>query len=1050
MACPIRVSPHLWETPEITAVNRLPAHSCLLPFPDVDSAVGRDRGRTPWYQCLDGEWRFALLDCPEEAVDAFLSPDLDDRAWLSIPVPSNWTLQGLRDKPIYTNVKMPFANRPPLVPKRNPTGVYRRHFCLPEGWLGRRVVVHFAGVESYYELHVNGRPVGMAKDSRLPSEFDLSEALVPGDNLLALKVIRWSDSSYLEDQDHWWMAGIHREVYLYSTADAYIEDLWSVSDLDLEAGDGLLTVSTKLAFTRHADGWPGPSGPDRDFTVEAELRDAAGARVFSRAGSVDASYRVSGYLCTLSGRIRGVRPWSSEVPALYTLAVALRDAEGRLVEARAVRVGFRSVAIRDRQLLINGKAVLIKGVNRHDFDPVTGKTVSRGRMLQDILLLKQFHFNAVRTSHYPNDAAWYDLCDEYGLYVLDEANIEAHDNYWSLCRDPRWTQQFLDRGTRMVLRDRNHPCIFGWSLGNETGNGENHDRLAAAIRALDASRIVHHEGEVKARWTQGGNAYHSTRAVSNDLVNPMYPHVNDIIRWAETNRDGRPFIPCEYSHAMGNSCGNLKEYWEAFERYHGLQGGFIWDWVDQALLARDAKGRFTWAYGGDFGETIHDFDFCCNGMVWPDRRPHPAMFEFRKLTQPVGMRLTEEPGLRLEIRNKQDFLDLSWLRGWWELLVDGTRAARGDLPPLRTAPGASEILSPAVPDVPLKPGQECHLTVHFCAAAPTPWCAAGHEVAWEQFALAVAPRLPAAPSREGPAASLRRRGVRANVSAADVGVVIDMGAARVVRVTRGGREVLCGGPELSIWRAATDNDGIRGWSGQDRKPLGQWLREGLDELRVTAARAEAAARDGAVQVTLEKTWVGRGSDKTFRHLQVLLIRPDGTIRVENTVAMDTRLPSLPRVGVLLEAPAGFEHLVWFGRGPHENYVDRKAGAPVGRYTGTVDEQFVPYVMPQENGHKTDVRWFQLDNGQVGIRFVAAGLCEFSVHHVTPQDLFRCFHTTDVEDVRRPETVICLDHRHRGLGTGSCGPQTLPQYCVEPGVYRFAYTMVPFRGSGEAS
>lgn len=1044
MACPIRTSQRLWEIPELTAINRLAAHACLIPYPDQATARARDRERSPWFQSLNGDWSFALFDRPDEVLPAFLGPGLDDRAWMAIPVPSNWTLQGLRDRPIYSNIRMPFpGNRPPLVPERNPTGVYRRRFALPETWQGRRVILHFAGVESYYEVSLNGQFIGMAKDSRLPSEFDITAALVSGENLLAVKVLRWSDSSYIEDQDHWRMAGIHREVYLYSTTDAYLEDVWAHGDLDLQAGDGLLDVRTKLNFSRHADGWPGPSGPEKDLAVELELVDPDGNTILQRRETVNASYRISGYESITHDRVRTVRPWSAEQPHLYVLTVTLRDRDGRTVEVRALRVGFRSIAIRNQQLLFNGQAVLIKGVNRHDFDPDTGKTVPRERMLEDIRLLKQFNFNAVRTSHYPNDAAWYDLCDEYGIYVLGEANIEAHDNYWSLCRDPRWTQQFLDRGLRLVMRDRSHPCVFGWSLGNETGNGENHDRLAAAVRALDPTRIVHHEGELKGRWTQGGNVFHSSRHVSNDVVNPMYPHVNDIHHWARTHRDTRPYIPCEYSHAMGNSCGNLREYWEAFETLHGVQGGFIWDWVDQAFPRYDAKGRFYWAYGGDFGEAIHDFDFCCNGMVWPDRRPHAACYEFRKLTQPVGVKALDLAAGRLEVQNKQYFTDLGWLVGAWELLVDGVPVSGGGLPRLLTPPGQSQAVDVPFAIPALRPGQECHLNLRFNTAAATPWCAAGHLVAWEQFALPVTPTLPAAPPRTAAKVAARaRKGVTTVVCGA-LKVTVDQPTAAILSVSWAGREVLCRGPELNLWRATTDNDGIRGWTGQDRKPMGQWLAAGLDDLRVTAAAAAVTLDGSEAVITLDRTYVGKDPAKPARHLQVLRVTPTGEVRVDNTIDVDKGLPSLPRIGVSLQTPAGFEHVEWFGRGPHENHIDRNAGAPVGRYAGTVDEQFVPYVLPQENGNKTEVRWFQLDDGVVGVRFSAPGLCEFSVRHFTGQDLFRCYHLNDLDDVRRPETVICLDHRQRGVGTGSCGPQTLPKYCVEPGFYRFTYLIVPF-------
>ncbi len=1049
MGCPIRVSRKLWETPEFTSVNRLAAHACLVPYQDVATAVALDREQSPFFRLLNGRWRFRLLRRPEEVEEAFFAESFEDSDWDEITVPGNWTMQGFWDRPWYTNVQMPFENIRPLVPEDNPTGVYRTSFALPGGWGERRVVLHLAGVESYYELHVNGRYIGMAKDSRLPSEFDITDVVrADGENTLALMVVRWSDASYIENQDHWWMAGIYRDVYLYSTADAYIEDVFAKADLDVEAGDGLLQVQTKINFVRHESGEGGCprsyAGPDRDYTVESVLFDSNGAQVSAQTDVISWSYRISGYSSDVRERLAGVQPWSHEAPSLYTLAVSLRDADGTLVDVRCVRVGFRNVSIRNQELLINGQCVLIKGVNRHDHDDTTGKTVSRETMIRDIELLKQFNFNAVRTSHYPNDVIWYDLCDEYGLYVLDEANIEAHDNYATLCRDPRWSNAMFERGMRMVERDKNHACVFGWSMGNETGNGENHDRLAAAIRSRDPGRILHHEGEVKANWCQRGNCYHSPRALSNDLVDPMYPHVDDVTEWARTNRDTRPFIACEYSHSMGNSNGNLREYWEAFEALHGLQGGFIWDWVDQGIRQVDEKGRSYWAFGGDFGEPVHDFDFCINGLVWPDRTPHPAMFEFKKLVQPIGVSLLDPEAVRIRVTNKQYFTDMRWLTGMWELLADGVPVASAGLPDLQIAPGDCVDLALEIPLEQVGPGQECHLDIRFAAAAPTPWCDQGHEVAWEQFEFTGAEQAPT-PTAAGSThpAVLDESGDETLVTCGPLTVAVSPSDACICSISFDGVELLTAGPALSIWRAATDNDGIRCWTGQEWKPLGRWLAAGLNALEIQAASVQVARDDDSVVIVVEQTLVGSAADKPIRFVHTYRIAPTGVIAVDNTVEVHPDLPSLPRVGVIMQTAPGFERLEWFGRGPHENYVDRNAGVAVRRFAGSVDEQFVPYILPQENGHKTDVRWFTLDNGTAGVRFSAHPLFEFGVGHFTPDELFGCIHTNELEDVKRSETVVCIDHRHRGLGTGSAGPQTLDRYCVAPGRYRFRYSITAF-------
>jgi beta-galactosidase len=1035
----LRVSTQLWALPELSAINRLEMHSCLIPFPNQQDARSRDRARSPWFLSLNGTWDFTLLHSPDEVTDAHLTGEAC--AGLTIAVPANWTLQGWWDQPIYTNSAMPFDNTPPIPPDENPTGVYHTTFEIPGRWTGRRVVLHFGGVESYYEVYLNGTLIGMAKDCRLPSEFDITNALCEGTNALVVKVLRWSDSSYIEDQDQWWMAGIYRDVYLYSTADAYLADVFARADYDVQTGDGLLTIDTPLGFQHlAASAWKALSGPEQDYSVEVELFDAEGAPCYTAAETVDHSFRISNYRSCLAHRFAGVHPWSAESPYLYTLTVTLRDGDGQVIDVRGLRVGFRNIAIQQRQLLINGQCVLIKGVNRHEHDEVTGKTLSREMMLKDILLMKRFHINAVRTSHYPNDMLWYDLCDEYGLYVLDEANIEAHANYSTLCRDPRWARQFLERGMRMVQRDKNHPCVIGWSLGNETGHGENHVRLAEAIRAYDPSRIIHHEGELQQWWHQGQVSYAHSTGKYNDVADPMYPHVDVLIEWAQANQDARPFIMCEYSHAMGNSNGNLKEYWEAFEQYHGLQGGFIWEWVDHGIRRVDERGRTYWAYGGDFGERVHDANFVCDGLVWPDRTPHPAMWELKKLAQPVGMEVLDWAAGRFRITNKQYFNDLCWLRGVWEVTVDGDMVETGELPDCTAPPQASQEITLAMPRPTLRPGQECHLTLRFLAREATAWCDAGYEIAWEQFEMPCPVTAVPEPTPVASPATFAEQGDTIVVTSGSLEVVADPSAAVITRIACDGRPVFQQGPELNLWRACIDNDGIRGWSGQEQKPMGQWLAAGLDCLRCTDRALSVMHEEDAVAVTMSRTYIGTQPEWPIHYRQTCRVMPGGIVRFDHHVEIDERLPSLPRVGVIFATVPGFEQVTWFGRGPHENYIDRNAGAAVGRYGGMVDAQFVPYIMPQENGSKSDVRWFTLSNGEITFRVQAQPRFEFSVHHVTPADLFACRHTPDVEDARRPETIICIDYKQRGLGTGSCGSQTLEPYCVPPGIYDFAFTI----------
>ena len=1032
------IAPHPWQLPELTHVGRLPMSSGTLPYSTPEEALRAERAANPWFLLLSGEWRFVRFPTVADADTALH----DYRAGgpspftRTITVPGNWTLQDTEDHPIYTNVQMPFENNPPFVPEENPTALYAQTFTLPESFYNRRTIVHVGAVESYYELFVNGEFMGLAKDSRLPSEFDITGLVREGENEIVIKVLRFSDSSYIEDQDQWWMAGIFRDVSLYSVGAASVDDVWVTGDYDSQTGGGTLDLFARFAWRPVSpDGrvQHGESGPPGDYTIAAELHDPSGIVIWQGAGMTGASFRRDAYEVRLQTSVPGVHPWSSESPSRYTVVLVLRDPDGNTVEARSVRTGFRRIEIRDRELLINGMPVLIRGVNRHEHDDRLGKVMTRERMLQDIRLLKQFNFNAVRTSHYPDTEEWYDLCDEYGIYLIDEANIEAHANYNSICRDPRWRSAFVERCTRMVARDRNHPSVIGWSAGNETGHGENHVHAIEAIRSLDPSRFIHHEGEVKKSWIQGaGNEYAHGDNRYNDVINPMYPTIESIIEHAVSRQDDRPVILCEYSHAMGNSNGSLHEYFEAFATVPGLQGGFIWEWVDHGIIKQTADGEEYWAYGGDFGESVHDSNFVADGLVWPDRRPHPAMFEFRKLAQPVAVTAVSAEEGRFRITNKYDFTDLSTLDARWQMSVEGGVVESHYLRLLTVPPGESVevVLDYQNPELARLP--EARITFEFKLAEQTSWAEQGHLVAWEQIDL----------NRLQPVSVLSRtlesRPYKIEPPPEPSPVPVPAVEMQRFMLSSDSRPLIIRGPRLNLFRATTDNDGIREWTGQTEKPMVEWTTAGLHELVAVEHTIDREPGDSGTLYIDRTRFLGTNPeapvDCTIRYEPLA----GDLLRIDVGVDLSLSLPSLPRVGVILELAAGFEQLRWYGRGPHENHIDRNSGAPMGVYEGSVDEQFVPYIMPQENGNKTDTHWFELGDGSRRIRFWADPRFEFSAHHLTPEDLFRCRHTPDVAGYRRPETVVCIDTVQRGVGTGSCGPQTRPQYCVQPGAYRFTF------------
>jgi beta-galactosidase len=1043
-----------WMAPECVSINRVPMRATIYPFPSAQSARSVDREKTPWFQLLDGQWQFKAADMPENVTLADIAVDVDRSNWNSIEVPGNWTLQGY-GAPQYTNVQMPFPDEPPFVPQDNLTGIYAKEFSVPADWEGRRVVIHFGGAESVLYVYINGQAAGLSKDSRLPSEFDISRFLMFGQkNLVVAVVVKWSDASFIEDQDQWWMGGLHREVYVYSTAPVHIADVFAVGSLENKYADGRLQVKARIGFPRQ---------PEEGWLVEAQLFDPKGKAVFkSPLRSTVAAGNAFGWprlQAEFDELVKKPLLWSAELPHLYTVVVTLKSPEGKGIESTATRVGFRSVEVRDRMLLVNGKRVLIKGVNRHDHHDTKGKALDRETLRLDAVTMKRFNFNAVRTSHYPNDPYWLDLCDELGLYVIDEANLESHAYYQQVARERRYATAFLERALRMVERDKNHPSVIVWSLGNETGYSPNHDAMAGWIRGYDPSRPLHFEPGI---WVKGvekqptRKIYDMGYAVT-DIVCPMYPAIDSLIEWATDKLHpdrNRPLIMCEYSHAMGNSNGSLADYWDAFEKYPGLQGGFIWEWIDHGLKQKTKEGQEYWAYGGDFGDQPNDLNFVCDGLVWPNRTPHPGIYEFKYLAQPVKViGFNARTGI-LEIKNNQDFATLAWIRGEWELKVSGRRVANGKLPVLKTAPQKEEKIGLKLPAFTVKAGQEksgqgkageeVFLNFRFYATTATAWCNSGHEVGWQQISIPAKVVKDAKP--KAPSHAVRPLTLAENNGLFTVGNdAFHLSACREKGVIEALRwhdcDMLVSGPHLQIWRGPTDNDGIKGWPHQTWRPLNKWRAQGLDKLALKAVSAKARRNtDGSITLLFEHLGACVASDRAVRHRHSYTISPDGRIQVDNIFTIDKAIPDLPRLGVVLTLKPGFEKLKWFGRGPFENYHDRKRAALVDLYESTVTEQYVPYIMPQEHGNHTDVRWLSLTRKSEGLLVQAAGPMEFSVSHYTAQDIDSAYHTYDLNP--RAEVILNLDYRQCGLGTGSCGPGPLEQYKIKPGRYSWSYTLQP--------
>ena len=960
-----------WADPEVVSLGRLPMH---VPLP-----LGADARKS-----LDGQWAFQLYESPD-AVPATAVTGPTPIGARTVAVPGNWTVQGVGDLPHYTNIQMPFPGPPPRLPAHNPTGVYRRSFTTGRGWKRHRIVLHIGGAESVHAVYLNDRFIGYGTDSRLPSEYDITDAVVSGSNHLAIVVARYSALSYVEDQDQWWMAGLHRSVHIEARTPAHIADVRCHADLDPATGQGVLTVATEVGFATQ---------PTAGHQVRATLLGPTGTRVGAPSLQpvphvFEAPYVFTGFVANHRFTVPRVQPWSAESPTRYTLELELLAADGAVLERTEQRVGFRRVEVRDRQLLVNGQPVWVFGVNRHDHHPDRGKAVTVADMRADLLTMRQHNITAVRTSHYPNDSAFYDLCDELGMYVVDEANIESHGYNTSLCNDARWRSAWLARGSRMVQRDRNHPCVILWSLGNESGYGTNHDALAGWIRSADPSRPLHYEGAVfHAGWVDGGLA-------SSDIVCPMYAPIEAIRAYGDSGAGTRPLILCEYSHAMGNSNGSLADYWSVITSTPGLQGGFLWEWKDHGIRQVLPDGTVRLAYGGQFGDVPHDCNFVADGLVDSDGVPHPAMREVAWVYRPVTVAAAGRG--RLRVGNRQAFTDLGWLRAEWSLLVDGAEVRRGRL----TLPAVAPLSSATVPlpcELPAGTA-DVHLSVRFVTAADQPWAPKGHLVAWDQVQLRTAAK--------------GHQVAAATTNAASAAAVLRTLATPV---------------ELSLWRATTDNDGFK-----LMPDLAVRLRIGGQALRSwQEAGVDQRPAESLVQHRHERREVAGGVE--FHH----------------TVDVPEALADLPRVGVQFALPGRFRQLRWFGRGPHENYPDRNSAAMLGIWSAEPDQS--PYLVPQEFGLRTDCRWFECIDpakGQVlridvlaaaapGATTRGAPALHCSATHHTADDLFAAGTATELHP--RRELIVHLDVAHRGLGTASCGPDVLPQYRLPAGRFRFAYRL----------
>lgn len=1000
-----------WERPEIFGIGKEPARATFFAYETVDAARRGDMARSANYLSLDGPWRFAYSKTPETRPADFYRDDYDVASWKTIPVPSMMQAHGY-GQPLFNNIDYPMGMKQPFIPhEMNEVGSYRREFSMPVVWTGKDVFLHIGAAGAAYYVWVNGQKVGYSEDSKLPSEFNVTSFLRPGANNVSLEIYRWADGSYLEDQDFWRVSGIERSVYLYAAPKTRLRDFEVKAGLDASMRNGMLNIDLDVA------------GAPQAVRVKASVLD--GQRTVLTSETSGSTARLA-----ITGSILGVKAWSAEAPNLYTLVLELFGADGKLLQATSRRIGFRTVAVVDGEVQVNGKRVMIRGVNRHEHDPYTFRVMSEASMRRDMTLMKQANINAIRTSHYPNDPRWYDMADEYGFYVMAEANIESHEYMQAGDRQgqdpakhhlgfkPEWREAHMDRVRRMVERDKNHPSIIFWSLGNEAGRGPTFEDMGKWVKGRDPSRLVNYLGH-------GTLSDHQPNTYT-DIYAPMYDSVDKVIDYANRPEFKLPMIQCEYAHAMGNSVGNLEEYWQAFRSHKKLQGGFIWDWVDQSTILKDAMGRPYWASGIDYGPNPrNDNSIVADGLIQPDRTPNPHLAEVAKVYAPVAFEAVDADKGRFILLNRHDHIDLAGLTFDWSLAENGVVIGRGAVTAPRVAAGDRAPLNIALPRMARKPGAEYFITIKARAKAGSiPLVAAGHIVGWDQFALTSPATLPERPISGS--VTLNDAPASLQLSAGGSRLEIDR-ATGLVRYAKGGSMLLHGGAP-NFWRAPTDNDVGTGlprshavWktASENRKVLSVTTRPDRQSVVVTYD-----VGDGAAQF-----------DVVYR------MRGDGVVAVEGTFTpLKSNLPDPLRIGLAFSMAEGMRDLTWYGRGPHESYADRKTSAAIGLYSGRLADQAHDYVKAQETGAKTDVRWLTV-RPAAGSGVTIKGEQPLSVNALAfpYADLMRGLRSSEVTP--HGEGALMIDALQTGVG-GSTGwdpvGRPLPKYRVplKPLTYGF--------------
>lgn len=1005
-----------WENLSVTKINAEKAHATYVPFETL-SWDNNTLEKSSLVKPLNGTWKFKYFRNPSLIPsDIHLTSDVS--SWDNIQVPGNWQLQGdgRYDPPVFTNIKYPFEPNPPFVPKDyNPMGVYKKSFEIPANWKDKQVFIHFEGVQSAMYLWVNGIKVGYHEDGMLPSEFNITNYVKQGTNEITVQVFNWSVGSYLEDQDYWRLSGIYRDVYLFATPGVRMRDFTVFSELDADFKNAELHVTVDVENLNAQRNEP--------YFVRATLSDRHGNIVNSFKSENIRVQKNTEKTVFLKNHVEKPLKWTAETPNLYQVGIELVSANDKTVQAFVINTGFRKVEIKDGLFLINGQAVKIKGVNRHEFDMYNGRTITRESMIEDILLMKRHNINAVRTAHYPNQPEWYNLCDEYGLYVMDEANIESHglwDKGYYVGEKPEWKQAIVERNVNMVLRDKNHPSIVFWSMGNESGWGENFDTAYEEMKKADPQkRPVHYESQ---------NPAYAKVLSRYDIISQMYLSVDDIIRLFNEDPT-RPFIICEYAHSMGNSLGNFNKYWNLFYKYPRMQGGFTWDWVDQGLRSKDENGKEYWnIINYSDGANVND------GLVTPDRRVQPELNELKKMHQNFNVEEIDAVVGLISVENRNYFVSTENVILNWELLENGKVVHKSSINNLEINPQSQKLIRLPYPDNVIKNANEYFLNVYFVLKNATPWAEKGFEVAKEQIRLNFAENYFVKQDNliSFAVLSVSDKKDDLTIRGSSFSVSFDKKQGSIVSYKNKNREIFADPLLPNFWRVPTDNDE----GGGSNSYASRWREAGLDDFKIENTEFNIVSqqpKEIRVKIVNNLKFKTEVIEQTTEYV----VLANGKIKVDNTFKVDEQLPPLARVGMTTSLPKDFNRVEWYGRGPFESYEDRKSAAFVGIWKGKVEDQYFDYVMPQENGNKTDVRWVKVVSENNSILFSGLPTMHFNIQNYSDKALneSKISHTLK----RGDKTYLHIDCGQMGLGgDDSWSPRVHREFLLNSSTYQYGF------------